>query len=363
MRWAPLNMHAGRRWIGAGTLSLLTVCSHARAQDVPDAAPTVVPVPSAPAEATAPPCQAERFVVLRSREGLAPALFNEVRTDLAAELAHRGILVCNEGASPREPAAIVVLSADDARVVIELDDRVTHKRVGRDLTLSSIPANGRALAIAIAIDELLRASWAELTLRRTREDEEDDEPQRIGRSTRTVNARGSVEQPLHVALGGEVGFAHTPQRYDAFSLSARASIRPWERGWFALSVGGLSSLPVSSSLGDVLASGLRVALTGGVCGRDRHKAFGCAGLRSEFDYLSLRGFSPKMARGGNELAPVVHVAAVGALGVTLQSGRTLMAELSAGGVLQGAEATDGSDVVMGVTGLMLGLHVGLDFEL
>ena len=61
----------------------------------------------------------------------------------------------------------VELAPDDtakATVDIEVRDAVTRKRVRRDVDLSRIPDDGRAAAIAIEADELLRASWAEVAL-------------------------------------------------------------------------------------------------------------------------------------------------------------------------------------------------------
>jgi hypothetical protein len=372
-------MSISRAWLSASTLLVVlaqaegphALISRARAQTSPvepelePGQPSAV-APGAGATPTAPPpCGAERFIELSTTEGLEPALFAEVRTDLASELAHRGIEVCGPGSTPREAAGVVVLSASDSTVVIELDDRVTHKRVGRDLTLAGLPANGRALAIAIAIDELLRASWAELDLNRegTPEEESQREDGTPYRTTRAINARGTPTTPMRVSLGGELGFQHTAERYDAFSLSARGSMHPWQRGWFTLSVGGLTTLPVSSTLGDVLASGVRAALTAGVCSKDQRRTFGCTGVRGELDYLALRGMAPETARGRVQHALVVQVAAVGMLGVALEDSRTLFGELSLGGVALGAEATDGTRVVVGATGLIFALHVGLEFGL
>jgi hypothetical protein len=332
-------------WLGAISVAL---CSRAYAQEAPGLET----------------CTAERFIVL-SGDGLDPALFNEVRTDLAAELAHRGIDVCDSNTA-REPAALAKLSRTDDTVVIELDDRVTHKRVGRDLVLARLPANGRALAIAIAIDELLRASWAELTLRRPSESEDEDEAEgdvTYYRTRHVVNARGSAAGALRFSLAGELGYAHSSERFDAFSLGARASMRAWQRGWFALGVAGLTSLPVRSKLGDVLVNGLRGTLTAGICQRDRRRTYGCGGARAEVDYLALRGMAPEMARGHVKHAGVLQLGAVGMLAFTVADRRTLFGELAVGGVLLGAEATDGMRTIVGVTGLMIALNLGLEFEL
>jgi hypothetical protein len=318
------------------------------------------------APASSSECTSERFIVLAG-EGVDPALFSEVRTDLAAELAHRGIDVCAPGATARDPAALAKLTANDATVIIELDDRVTHKRVGRDLPLARVPPNGRALAIAIAIDELLRASWAELTLRRgeAQEDESEDEARvEYYRTHRTVNARGTYDSPPpQLTLAGELGYLHGPEHFDAFSLGARVTVRPWERGWFTIGVAGLASVPANTPVGNVLASGLRATFTAGMCARNRQRTFGCGGVRAEIDYFALRGLAPQMARAHVEHAGVIQAAAVGMLGFPLPERRALFTEFTIGGVLLGAEATDATNVLMAITGLMVGLNLGLEFDL
>jgi hypothetical protein len=52
----------------------------------------------------------------------------------------------------------------DIVATMAITDRITHKRVERAMNLTDVPEDGRALAIASSTDELLRASWVELTL-------------------------------------------------------------------------------------------------------------------------------------------------------------------------------------------------------
>lgn len=47
---------------------------------------------------------------------------------------------------------------------IRVGDLIMDKRVERTIDLGRIPANGRPLAVAASTDELLRASWVELTI-------------------------------------------------------------------------------------------------------------------------------------------------------------------------------------------------------
>ena len=132
------------------------------AQD--SAPPAAPPAEAPPAEGHNSPCPG-RHVLLHAAPDVPPELAREVQTDLATELGRRGLAVCSEGQSTLEPAAIVNLSLREKDAIIELDDRTTQKRVARDVRLDRVPPAGRALALAIAIDELLRASWAELTMR------------------------------------------------------------------------------------------------------------------------------------------------------------------------------------------------------
>jgi hypothetical protein len=298
-----------------------------------------------------------------------------VRTDFATELRHRGLDVCDPASAEREPSALVRVEGRDELAVIELDDRVTHKRVARDLSLRGIPANGRALAIAIAIDELLRASWAELTLRRRRDDQGDDADDDEGEAAddtedgyvparrRTVSARARAQQPTRYQVGADLGYLHTQHSFDAFSLGARAAVRPWGLGWFELSVAGLGALPADSTLGQVLAVGFRSTLTAGVCSRQDKPAHGCAGARAGVSLLSFRGLHPEMADAYRKLGLVVDTSLLGQLGARLSSTLTLFGELGVGAVLQGTEVNAGPDTAMGVTGLLLSANLGLGFDL
>ncbi len=364
------------RWASWGALgALIAPPGPADAQEEPPAAETA----PAPAEIASTPddCFAERFVELSAAPDVDPALVAEVRTDLATELEHRGLAVCGPDGREREPAARVLLREAGEAVVVELDDRVTNKRVARDLSLVRIPPNGRALAIAIAIDELLRASWAELTLQREPPEQEplaedELEPRTRYEPTVPVNARGSYRRPriaraheIPVHLGAGLGYAHTAHAFDAFSLNLRASLRPAEIGWFELGLGGLASLPAQGQLGSVLADGLTTALTIGACSRGSRgtsaRVFGCAGARAGVDWLSLRGVHAERARTRREQVATVHASLATQLAVSLSSELYLFGEMALGALVRGVRANEGTNTVMGVTGLLVALQIGLGF--
>ena len=88
-----------------------------------------------------------------------------VVAELRAALAVQELELCLEVPSDAPPiASLQLVAVGDGAVRVEVRDRVTAKRVERDLALSAFPADARPLAIAIAADELLRATWAELVL-------------------------------------------------------------------------------------------------------------------------------------------------------------------------------------------------------
>lgn len=114
-------------------------------------------------------CGSEASVLVRFvGQGWPTGLARDTLADLRAGLRVRGIALCTgEEAVRVRPVATVLLHwnpFDSPQVSVEVQDEVTNKRVLRDLRLGPIAADARALALAQAADELLRASWIELRL-------------------------------------------------------------------------------------------------------------------------------------------------------------------------------------------------------
>jgi hypothetical protein len=104
-------------------------------------------------------------VVLTSDFPAAVAPFVDL---LRVELTSRGFDLCSARAQDqREPIATIEVVPKPGVVAlnVEVRDAVTKKRVSRDIDLGAIPPDGQPLTVALAADELLRASWAELALR------------------------------------------------------------------------------------------------------------------------------------------------------------------------------------------------------
>jgi hypothetical protein len=120
-------------------------------------------------ESVAVACGSEASVLVRFLgEGWPAELARDTRADLRAGLRVRGIGLCGAEDKPSTPpVATVVLHwnpFDAPLVSVEVQDELTNKRVLRDLRLATIAPDARALALAQAADELLRASWVELRL-------------------------------------------------------------------------------------------------------------------------------------------------------------------------------------------------------
>jgi hypothetical protein len=135
--------------------------------------------------------------------------------DLRAGLSSEEIDVCLRAEAPSsDPLAAITLkmaAPANLSVTIELQDAVTKKRVGREVSLANIPDDGRPLATAIAADELLRASWAEVALDK-REPAPAPPPQVSAAVSRVLPERSSSSAARAGAWG--IGARAAGERYD-----------------------------------------------------------------------------------------------------------------------------------------------------
>jgi len=297
-------------------------------------------------------------------EGWNEARRATVLSDLQHTLEGQGIAACSGEARPTvAPLATLAvdLSPDDAAkatVDIEVRDAVTRKRVRRDLDLSRIPDDGRAAAIAIEADELLRASWAEVAL--------DTARAREAQATARPQVVGSVEQVM------------APARAESGGLGARAAVEHYFGGATLVGADGVGRLRLSPRFELEIAGTLRVgpsvavphgqvsalgaggslALLVRVAGARRASL--AAGAAVSAGWLEFRAEpSPgyESARYGNLLA-VARLRLVGRVAL----GRSLHGAvgLDGGVALRGVEATAVGEVVARARGVALGATLGLE---
>jgi len=266
------------------------------------------------------------------------ALEQGVLSQLRAGLRPTGLDVCvGTAGTSTKPVATVELRQDPGErvvVTIEVRDGVTRKRVARDVDLSALPEDGRALGVGVATDELLRASWAELALRDAPVQQRDT-PKAVERTLER-----SLKPPPKT---NEAGAAFA---YDGFAVLGLFGADVTLRHWFAptlgveLDVGARWAGDHETGNGSISTKAFDAALTFAV-GR---ATFGPLRVNAEASVfaaeLRFRGSPLPGARGADESA-LATAARIGAR-LSLPISRTFLVSLRTGfGVtLRGVSATN-----------------------
>ncbi len=144
---------------------------------------------------------------------------------LRAELATRGFDLCSVRSEPRRPPVATIEVAPRPGAVtlnVEVRDAVTAKRVSRDIGLGAIPPDSQPLMVALAADELLRASWAELALR-TAPATTEPVPLAVAQVVRD-SAQRPVEDRDRVRLGVVAVAAHYAAGTTLYGADARVDV-------------------------------------------------------------------------------------------------------------------------------------------
>lgn len=307
-----------------------------------------------------------RWVALSFTGSFPEGFARAVEQDLTAGLAARGIRVCRPEArddANEPPLADIRLSAEREQTVgvsVEVRDSVTQKRVGRDIDLTRVPADGRAFAAALAADELLQASWVELALERGKKAEVAPPPEVQKTVERALRAGRTLPLPRLGARAAAEHFSGGQLHYGA-DATFEAPLSAWLR--FALSLGAREGQSVDSARGEILSSALGAELGFELVyyARPSFEAWLAAGLRGsrvrfegraaagsvDADYTGLSLF----ARGG----PGAALRVAGPLWLGLNA--------AAGAPLRALEADDGPEAATGVAGLELSAALGLGVEL
>lgn len=187
------------------------------------------------------------------------ALEQGIVEQLRAGLHPTGLDVCaGPGETATTPVATVELRQDPSErvvVTIEVRDGVTRKRVARDVDLSALPEDGRALGLGVAADELLRASWAELALRDASV-QNIDRPKAVERTLeRSLKPREKTNEAGATFALDEFGFL--------FLYGADVTLRYWFAPKFAveLDVGARTANDHETGNGTISTRALESALT------------------------------------------------------------------------------------------------------
>jgi hypothetical protein len=291
-------------------------------------------------------------------EPLGDALLSELRAGLSPS----DIEVCDKAASSTaEPLAQVAIQlVVAARYRLEVTDSVTQKRVSRELDLSRLPADGRALALAVAAEELLRATWAELALRGPHSAQTAPPPEVQAVVQADAQPRPA---PRFKALGARLAFEHYLGGQTHYGADLFAAVPIGSVAALLLGAGARRALTVQAPHGSISATGYCAELGISLSFVERTSLSLAAlasarALRLEFQPAAAPGVAASRESGLSVISRLGLALAFGSPGV-LRS----YSSLGAGLPLRSYSAADSGRVVTGVSELELFGSTGLALEL
>lgn len=313
-----------------------------------------------------PPCGGAGHpgIVVRA-QGLEPQLRARTTSQLRAALAARSFDLCEPDNAAGAIAELDISSGGAAGVALSLAvrDEVTDKRVSRELDLAAIPEDSRALVIAQAADELLRASWAELLVSDAPKPKREVPPE----VTRTFPAPETAPpppaitpRPPIVELGAAVAMEYFGSGLTQLGPDVSVGVFPFARVGAIARAGLRSAARVDVESGSVDPSSFDVALAvvgaalprTGRIGLDAGTELFVTRVRFEADALA-------GGRARSESGTAVHVSAVARGWAVVAAPLRATLGLALGAPLHTVRAVAVNSTVTSVSGLMLGAHFGL----
>ena len=273
-------------------------------------------------------------------EDLDDSFTQQIAFDLAADLARVGI----ELAKACERAVFVDRAHGDTVVI-------SVAGVARELDLSAIPPDGRALAVAVAAGELVRASYGRPVL--------EELPPLAPFSVQVV----PLEEPLQFNLSFGARFAFEAYQRGQTQLGGDAYLRyRWDRIGAELAFGWRGALNVASANGSITgdAIGGSAALSLAIIDAGLFSLELDAGVRGA--WVRFRGDASGDATDRSDAG----VAWIGRGGVRATLAIDPIAiEAAAGGgyAFRGVLAGDGSEAVTGVAGAEIYFTAGIGWML
>jgi hypothetical protein len=297
-------------------------------------------------------------------EAWTPALQAGVLADLSAGLRLRGIDACLLGTEGSEaPLALLELQgASNARVAvsIQVHDALTEKRVVRDADLHAVSPDARALAIAAAADELLRASWAELALRDAPPPSRKPPPE-VEYSLRSSLVPSRIGSRDH-ELGARAAIEYYSGGVTLYGGDVVVGLWPSERVGAELSFGLRRGVPIDALQGTVETRALTGALDVRAALLSRGDRFGlAAALGLAVASIGMRGV--EAASGVTSMNGDgwdVHGRARLCASYALAPAFALRADAGLGVPIRSVEARDDHRIVAGTSGIELLAALGAE---
>jgi hypothetical protein len=288
-----------------------------------------------------------------------------VLEDLRAGLRLKGIDACRLGTEGGEPPLAVLeleaMEQERVSVGIEVHDALTEKRVSRDLDLRPVAEDARALAIAAAADELLRASWAELALSDAPEPSRPPPPEVQETMRRSLSAAHLSTGRDH-AFGARGAFEHHGAGHT--QLGAEAYLGVWfEPRWgFELGAGLREGLRRDAAHGSVQSRALTSSadVTFALLPRDGLEL--AAKLGVSLASVRMRGQPNGGAVAAEGAGVDVHARGGFSLAYALWPALALRADVAAGLPLRSIEARDDGRLAASTGGLQLLVAAGTELR-
>ena len=358
----------------AGTVAMLVlVAARAARADgdlpAPGAATTQTGSPAAPSCGGA----GHPGIVLRA-SGLDGDLEAKITGQLRAALAGRGFELCPADRSSGAVAELDVSNGggggggggQGVSLSLSVRDQVTDKRVSREIDLRGIPDDGRALVIAEAADELLRASWAELLVADAPRPRR-DVPAEV---TRTLPAlQGDAERPSHpapadrapiVELGVDAAIEHYGSGHTQLGPEISAGVFPLSRLGAVARLGIRSASSADSASGSVDPSAIAGAFGVLVAAFPREGRLGLDGgaelfvTRVHYEATALPG-----AHAQSNSGTAVHAAVVTRGWAVVARPLRATIGLSLGAPVHTVRAVANDVTIASVSGVLIGATLGL----
>lgn len=316
------------------------------------------------AHAEDPSCKADGNVVVLHGDGVPPALLGPFVQQLRASLTRRSLGLCVLDSGDAEPPVTRPLAglgltvesngADLLIVTVNVRDEITAKRVARDVDLRGLPEDARALVLAEATDELLRASWAELMVPDAPPPKQEPPPA-VRRAVEPVRiARG----PLVDVAAGIAGETYgTGQRQ--FGVNVDVMLFPVERVGALLQV-GLRAVPHSEAHDGVVDASALVGAAGVALAplRPSHRYGLWVGPELFATQATFRGVS-STALGTKDTATAEHIAAFARGWIAIAGPLRASAALLVGAPIHPVRVVAEHESVTGVGGILAGAEIAL----
>ena len=307
---------------------------------------------------------------------------------LSASLARHGIEACSGDAKPLAEVLFQMEGRAGVEVRVVTRDEVTRKDASRVVRMGTVPADGRPLALAVAADELLRATWAEIALTRAPAPPPEPPPEVKALVEASLppppppppppaptpaalpapsprpespppSPSASAARPL--SIGAAISGESSTGGLTLGGIDLRLAVWPLPRLAPTLRLGARVA-PESSATDGTAAPSAWLAGVGLLLGLlPRERAFSLViPVRADVERVQFQAHPSRGARGTDQAAVAVTAALGIAASFRMAPAWSIDVEVTGGAVLRPVEANDAQASFTAVSGALIGASLGLN---